>query len=55
VGIQERIKRLGGSVDVRSTVKRGTRVYIQVPRSSVSFDSQSPVQTQQVQEWEKMS
>jgi ligand-binding sensor domain-containing protein/signal transduction histidine kinase len=55
VGIQERIRRLGGSVDVRSTVKRGTRVYIQVPRSSVSFDSQSPVQTQQEQEWEKMS
>jgi ligand-binding sensor domain-containing protein/signal transduction histidine kinase len=49
VGIQERIKRLGGSVDVRSAVKRGTGVYIRVPKSSVSFDPKRAVRLDEEQ------
>jgi signal transduction histidine kinase/streptogramin lyase len=55
VGIQERIKRLGGSVDVRSAVMRGTGVYIRVPRSSVSFDSRRAAQHQRAHVQEKVS
>jgi signal transduction histidine kinase len=38
VGIQERIRRLGGSVYVRSANARGTELSILVPRTSVSVD-----------------
>jgi ligand-binding sensor domain-containing protein/signal transduction histidine kinase len=55
VGIRERIKRLGGSVDVRSAVRRGTGIYIRVPRSSVSFEATSAMKTQQDREREKVS
>jgi signal transduction histidine kinase len=34
-GIQERIKRLGGSVDLVSAIDRGTRISIRVPRAAV--------------------
>jgi len=38
LGIEERIRRLGGSVRVTSAVALGTSVYIQVPRSAVSYE-----------------
>jgi signal transduction histidine kinase len=38
LGIEERIRRLGGSVRVTSAVALGTSVYIQVPRSAVCFE-----------------
>ncbi len=34
-GIQERIKRLGGSVELVSAIDRGTRISIRVPRAAV--------------------
>ena len=37
VGIQERIKRLGGSVNVKTALARGTGIYIRVPRTAVCF------------------
>jgi signal transduction histidine kinase len=37
VGIQERIKRLGGSVQVHSEKSRGTSVQIRLPRTAVCF------------------
>ena len=49
VGIQERIKRLGGSVDVRSTVKLGTGVFIRVPRTAVIFDAGRAAKTQRTE------
>ena len=36
LGIDERIKRLGGAVRVQSAVARGTTVYIQVPKSALA-------------------
>jgi ligand-binding sensor domain-containing protein/signal transduction histidine kinase len=39
LGIEERVRRLGGSVRVISAVAMGTSVKIQVPRSAVCFDS----------------
>ncbi len=38
LGIEERIRRLGGSVRVTSAVALGTSVYIQVPRSAVCYE-----------------
>ena len=38
LGIQERIKRMGGSVTVQSAVAHGTGVYIRVPRAAVCFE-----------------
>ena len=37
LGIQERIERLGGHVEVNSEMSRGTSVSIQLPRASVCF------------------
>jgi ligand-binding sensor domain-containing protein/signal transduction histidine kinase len=38
IGIQERIKRLGGTVEVNSAVSLGTGVCIQLPRTAVCTD-----------------
>ena len=38
LGIQERIKRLGGSVKVKTAVAHGTGVYIRVPRAAICFE-----------------
>jgi ligand-binding sensor domain-containing protein/signal transduction histidine kinase len=35
LGIEERIKRLGGTVQVNSAASRGTRIFIRVPRMAV--------------------
>jgi signal transduction histidine kinase len=39
VGIQERIRRLGGSVRVMSVVAKGTNVSMRVPRAAVCVET----------------
>ena len=45
LGIEERIRRLGGSVRVTSAANRGTSVSIQVPKSAVCFEPDDAVET----------
>jgi signal transduction histidine kinase len=46
VGIEERVRRLGGTVRVKSVVAKGTNVSIRVPRSSVCFEAKQRTETQ---------
>ncbi len=50
IGIQERIRRLGGSVRVTSEVARGTEVYIRVPRTAVCIEQNRSTEEQTVKE-----
>jgi signal transduction histidine kinase len=50
IGIQERIRRLGGSVRVTSAVAHGTEVYIRVPRAAVCFEQKRAAEQQAVEE-----
>jgi ligand-binding sensor domain-containing protein/signal transduction histidine kinase len=50
IGIEERIRRLGGSVRVTSAVARGTEVYIRVPRAAVCFEHKRAAEKHAVEE-----
>jgi len=50
IGIQERIRRLGGSVRVRSAVTRGTEVYIRVPRAALCLEQNRSAEEHAVKE-----
>jgi len=50
IGIQERMRRLGGSVRVTSAVARGTEVYIRVPRAALCAEHNRSTEEQSVKE-----
>ena len=50
MGIQERMRRLGGIVRVTSAVARGTEVYIRVPRAAISAEHNRSTSEQAVKE-----
>lgn len=52
VGIQERVKRLGGSVRVESAIELGTRVIIRVPRSRVGDEQEGAHREKRMQSLE---
>ena len=50
IGIQERMRRLGGSVRVTSAVARGTEVYIRVPKAALCAEHNRSTAEQAVKE-----